>query len=70
MLRKSSFFIILFLLFSLVLPVGVLAQAELYKGFNPNYIISDYEMADYNSMSYDNIHSFLRKKGSLNELIL
>ncbi|MFH1173351.1 MAG: hypothetical protein V1692_02380, partial [bacterium] len=28
------------------------------------------EMTDYNSMSYDNIHSFLRKKGSLNELIL
>ena len=34
------------------------------EGFNPNYIISDHEILDHNSMSLDNIREFLRNKNS------
>lgn len=34
------------------------------EGFNPNYIISDYEIFDYSSMNLDNIREFLRSRNS------
>lgn len=47
---------------SLALPV--MAQAQVDEKFNPNYIISDNEILDYNSMSLDEIKNFLLRKGS------
>lgn len=41
------------------MPKGAFAE-----GFNPNYIISDYEITDYNSMTLDSIREFLRSKNS------
>lgn len=58
-----------FLLLSfLVLPCSVLAQIE--SSFNPNFILSDYEMRDHKAMSYDEIERFLDRKGNLNERAL
>lgn len=72
MFRKFRLFILLFLVSYLISPALAFAQDidDEEESFNPNYIISDFEMTDYNSMSYENINSFLKRKGILNELIL
>ncbi len=41
------------------MPRGVLAE-----GFNPNYIISDNEILDYNSMNLENIQELLKSNNS------
>ncbi len=66
MLRKfiNCFFIFLFFL----IPGSVLAQTE--SNFNPNFIISDYEMRDHQAMGYNEIERFLDRKGNLNERAL
>lgn len=52
----------------LALPYSVLAQTE--SSFNPNFILSDYEMRDHKAMGYDEIERFLDRKGNLNERAL
>lgn len=49
------------LLFSLLTPQGYLFAAE--SAFNPNYLISDQEMQDQQSMIRDDIDAFLQEKG-------
>lgn len=54
-----------FILLAMTLCVpAVLAQGEPDPNFNPNYIISDAEILDYNSMTKDEIQAFLESKGS------
>lgn len=53
------------ILFSIALLfISTTALAEEKKEFNPNYIISDAEMLDVNSMSLNDIQSFLNRKNS------
>lgn len=51
-----------------ILAIFVLSQLILvnvaFAGFNPNYIISDQELTDYNSLSLTQIQKFLENKGS------
>lgn len=57
--------VIIFSFFTMLLALGsgfqVLAADD---GFNPNYIISDYEILAYDSMSLEEIQSFLEDKKS------
>ncbi len=65
--------LVIFLFFCLlVVPLSALAQEsmETESKFNPNFIISDYEMRDYKAMSYDEIKNFLERKGKLNRQTL
>lgn len=62
-----------FLLLSfLAVPFSALAQetTDTESKFNPNFIISDYEMRDYKAMSYDEIKNFLESRGALNRQTL
>lgn len=57
-------------LFALIitLPSSVWAQTD--SDFNPHFILSDYEMRDYKSMTYSDIERFLERKGNLNQQAL
>lgn len=57
--HKIAYFLIaiIFIFDSLVLPV--FAQSD----FNPNYILADQDLFDYNSLSFDQIRAFLAEKG-------
>lgn len=57
---KTTFFI--FLLSAFLLAFSASANTE--ETFNPNYIISDFEILDYNSMSLGDIQKFLENKNS------
>lgn len=54
------------LLILLIAAYGLLfaAPAKADDNFNPNYIISDFEILDYNSMDLKYIQEFLKSKGS------
>ncbi len=58
--HKLAYFLItlIFVLNSVALPA--LAQSE----FNPNYILADQDLFDYNSLTFDQIRSFLSEKKS------
>ena len=43
------------------------AEALTTAGFDPGYIISDYQMGNYNSMSEGDIQAFLKSKNSCND---
>jgi len=59
-MRLSKIAFVFICLFSLLFPSFSLAQAE----FNPNFIISDEEMQQSNSMSVRDVQKFLEAKGS------
>ncbi len=42
-------------------------EAASLAGFDPGYIISDYQMSNYNSMSEAEIQNFLKQKGNCND---
>lgn len=52
------------LLLLLAAPLSVLAQASVDTDFNPNKIIGDSELLDYDSMNLSEIQGFLANKGS------
>jgi len=56
--------IITLFLFLLMSPLPALAQVEVDPNFNPNRIIEDSELLNYNAMSLPDIQSFLQKKNS------
>ena len=58
--HKIAYFLIaiVFLFNSVAYPV--MAQSD----FNPNYILADQDLFDYESLSFDQIRSFLSEKGS------
>ena len=62
--RKS--FVVLLVLFAFLIPFsGVLAQEETPNpNFNPNHIISDAEILDYNALSEIEIQLFLESRNS------
>jgi len=57
MLKISIFMVMILLIMGPVLPA---AAAE----FNPNYVISDEDLTNHQSMTADQIQSFLERKGS------
>ncbi len=57
-MKKIIFILLVFAL--LAMPYSNVFGAQ----FNPNYIISDYELEDYNSLSEEAIQRFLESKGS------
>jgi len=57
---KSKKFIFVFILIILFILCGEIAKAD--DNFNPNYIISDVEILDYNSMNFEAIKEFLNNK--------
>jgi len=59
MTNKITYFAI-FLILSFLVASQVLAESV----FNPNFIISDAEMRNYNSWTRDNVQQFLDAKGS------
>lgn len=59
-MRLSKIALIFICLFSLLLPLFSFAQTE----FNPNFIISDEEMQQSNSMTVRDVQKFLETKGS------
>lgn len=63
MKSKTILAIIAFLLFSLPLT-AIRAQSELDPNFNPNRILEDADLLNYNSMTLAEIQSFLQKQGS------
>jgi len=54
----------LILIFSLFLVCAYSARADSGEEFNPNYIISDFEMLDYNSLDEEEIQDFLEQYNS------
>lgn len=67
-MKKYRIFILLFLSALSLVFCASAASAEdnisEFNNFNPNYIISDFEILHYNSMSLADIQSFLENKGS------
>jgi len=61
-MNKESKTIVLLLVFSFVL--GCCSQDIFASQFNPDYIIADSEMIDYQTMSLEQIQKFLEKKNS------
>lgn len=45
-------------------PVLAQAQTDINPNFNPNHILDDSEMLNYNSMGLTEIQNFLQNKGS------
>jgi len=67
-MKKISSFLILILIINLCLAFVPYQAVAL--SFNPNYIISDLEMTEYNSMGLNDIQKFLeRKEGTLGTYI-
>lgn len=65
-IKKYKNFIIslLFAISTIFLGASASANDDIVNNFNPNYIISDFELLNYNSMNKDEIQSFLENKGS------
>ncbi len=57
---KRSYFVIILAAIQLFSPALVQAQPE----FDPNYVLSDVDLTDYESMSLEQIQAFLSAKGS------
>jgi hypothetical protein len=55
---------ILFLFLIFVIALNITYSATAAENFNPNHIISDFEILDYNSMSLEAIQNLLERKGS------
>ncbi|NCF75293.1 MAG: hypothetical protein GWO87_02290 [Xanthomonadaceae bacterium] len=65
MIRKKSF-IMLFIIFYTLFPALSMASMT----FDPNYILSDEELEDYNSMSLNDVENFLgQQKGILKNYV-
>jgi hypothetical protein len=62
MTKTHKLKLLIFLLFTFLFLLTSKAKAD--DNFNPNYIISDFEILDYDSMSLDYIQEFLENKGS------
>src|SRR6056297_2192602 len=62
-MKKASIYFLFLLSLFLFLSPGVRA-GEVEENFNPNYIISDSEMLNYNSMDVEDIQNFLGEHGS------
>jgi len=60
---KNTKIIIAFLLFCLA-PLPTMAQITIDPNFNPNRILEDNDILNYNSMSLSEIQNFLQNKGS------
>jgi len=60
---KTKKLIILFL-FCLIVPWPALAQIEIDPNFNPNKIIEDSDLLNYDAMSLSDIQNFLQSKNS------
>jgi hypothetical protein len=58
-------FLTLLIICSILIPNFSFADQELDVNFNPNYIISDFELEDYNSMSLNDIQYFLNRHSGL-----
>jgi len=56
--------IITLFLFMLIMPIPALAQVEIDPQFNPNNIVSDDELLNYDSMNLQDIQNFLQSKNS------
>lgn len=56
--------IITLFLFCLIVPFSALAQVEIDPNFNPNKIIEDSDLLNYDSMSLPDIQNFLQSKNS------
>jgi hypothetical protein len=56
--------IITLFLFCLILPLPSRAQTEIDPNFNPNKIIEDNDLLDYDAMSLPDIQNFLQSKNS------
>ena len=56
MIKKPSVIIIFFILINLILPSFGRADNNV---FDPNYIVSDYDLTNYDSMTLDEIQNFL-----------
>jgi len=59
---KKILFLILIIVF--LIPAGVQGD-DLDVSFNPNFIISDFELEDYNSMNLDDIQYFLNRHAGI-----
>lgn len=55
---------ILIICLALLFPLPIFAQATIDPNFNPEKILTDSEMLDYNSMSLSDIQNFLQQKNS------
>lgn len=63
--KPFIFFILLSLLLpSLAAPLAARAQATVDPNFNPNKILSDEDLLNYDAMDLDDIQAFLSSKGS------
>lgn len=58
--RKRSGLVLLLLLLQFAIPDFTFAQAT----FDPNYVLADQDMLDYNSLSLEQIQNFLDTQGS------
>lgn len=56
--------IITLILFLFLAPLGAGAQSEIDPNFNPNHILNDPDILNYNSMSLAEIQAFLQAKNS------
>jgi len=64
-MKKLHIFAILLISMAFILGIAKLSFAQdILTDFNPNYIISDAEILNYNSMSASDIQTFLESKGS------
>ena len=52
------------LFFSLILAILLISPAQASEAFNPEFLISDAELLDYNSMTVQEIQNFLQSKNS------
>jgi len=62
-MKKFSILLVLLLIFSSLPLTNLKANTEDNNNFDPNYIISDTEMLDTNSMSLSEIQTFLDNQG-------
>ncbi|MCH7759199.1 hypothetical protein IID20_02495 [Patescibacteria group bacterium] len=62
MIKTPSAIIIFFILINLILPFPGRADNDV---FDPNYIISDYDLTNYDSMTLDEIQNFLENFGGI-----
>ena len=59
MFKKTKIFLAIIIIFSNFLPILNIQAQEFDPDFNHNYIISQFQMFDYNSMSLAEIQNFL-----------
>jgi hypothetical protein len=63
-MKKTNGFIIFLLLFATFAIVKISFAQEIRPDFDPDYIISDAEILNYNAMNANDIQQFLANKGS------